>query len=394
MASNTRASFAIVQAAFVTLFAVVPVIQSFAPGRFNLIGEHIDYHGGLVYPAALEIGTTTAISLREDGVFHIRSAQMTDAFEGTFPAAPRTKKWYSLILGVVDALRHRGLKVPGFNLLLSVDQEMTAGLSRSASITVAAVLAILKATDQDLDYKEIIDVCMYVEDVWMDVQCGPMDPAAILLGKEGHVTEFNCKTYQYRHIPVPAGMEILIAPSGETRGLGKIYNNLRARGDRVLAVINQVRAAEGLSAFSFLVEAQTVDVETVRDLLKESDYLAGIHVTTESLRCNLTVAALEAGDLDSVGYLVSETHRSLKDRCGVSTERLDLIAATLRKCEQVLGARFIGGGLGGSVMAIGRQLEAVRQSLDVLYRTLGCERNLSFITRAGCGAYAIPAVAA
>jgi galactokinase len=296
-------------------------IRAFAPGRANLVGEHTDYNEGLCLPFAVELGVTVTAKLRDGD--EIVSADLGDDDP--------------YLQGAVAELRGAGVDVPGCAVEVSSDLPREAGLSSSAALCVALVLALAKAAGREPAPVEVARKCSRIERDWTGADTGLLDQLASLLGEEGHALRLDMRTLQATPVPLELGEHFLaLVDSGATRSLAESGYNERRDECR--------RAAEALG------------VGALRDA-RDGDGLPSPldrrvrHVISENERVDSAVAALAAGDVRRLGELLDATHASLRDDYEVSVPRVEEAVAA-SKAAGALGARIMGGGFGGSVLAL------------------------------------------
>jgi galactokinase len=296
-------------------------IRAFAPGRANLIGEHTDYNEGLCLPFAVELGVTVTAKLRDGDEVVSADLDEDDPY----------------LRGVVAELRGAGVDVPGCAVEVSSDLPREAGLSSSAALCVALVLALAKAAGLELGPIEVARMCSRIERDWTGADTGLLDQLASLLGAEGHALRLDMRTLEATPVPLELGEHFLaIVDSGASRSLADSGYNDRRQECR--------RAAEALG------------VESLRDAGGGEGLPAPLdrrvrHVIGENERVDSAVAALAAGDMRRLGELLDASHTSLRDDYEVSVPEVEEVAAACKEAG-ALGARIMGGGFGGSVIAL------------------------------------------
>jgi galactokinase len=277
-----------------------------APGRVNLIGEHTDYSGGLVLPAALEQGVTV---FGEPG---------TDAIELRSEAFPDDASWQRYVEAVAAELDQAGRRRVGFRGRVVSDLRAAAGLASSAALEVAVALALCDAGELAVDRLELAELCRRAEERAVGVPCGVMDQVAALLCRAGHALLLDCGTLAYRHVAFPADLELLVIDSGTARRLEESgYAQRRA-------------------------ELEAGHPRRLR------------HVRSENERVTEVVAALDAGDREALARAFAASHASLRDDFEVSTPELDALVENALSAG-ALAARLTGAGFGGSIVAIARR---------------------------------------
>jgi galactokinase len=325
----------------------------FAPGRVNLIGEHIDYNGGLVMPAAVTLGITAACRLRSDRLVRLRSSDDPLAVEIDLdrPIKPDPARgWGNYPAGVLSELRIQGVDLKGADVLFTTTLPQGAGLSSSAAmevLTAFSFLALARAPTDDL--KAIALLCQKVENLFVGVNCGIMDQFAVALGREDCALLLDCESQDYDYVPVALGAHalVIINTSRQRRLTDSKYNERRAECDAVLQLLGTDAPQNGL------VHAQWRDV-----LAHVSDPVLqrrARHVISEQARVEQASRVLAAGDLVTFGKLLTESHTSLRDDYEVTGPYLDAIAAAALVAPGCLGARMTGAGFGGCAIALVEQ---------------------------------------
>ena len=297
-------------------------IRAFAPGRVNLIGEHTDYNDGLCLPFAVELGVSVTATPR-DG-----SAIVAPDLPGDDP----------FLAGTVAELRRAGIDVPGCAVELAGDLPRGAGLGSSAALCVALAMALCRVAGAEPPAPlELARLCSRVESEHAGAETGLLDQLASLLGEPGHAVLLDMRTLEARQVELELdGHALAVLDSGASRSLAASGYNERREECR--------RAAAALG------------VESLRDAPDGSGLPAPLdrrvrHVVTENERVGAAVRALADGDLPALGELLDASHASLRDDYEVSVPEVEL-AVTACRDAGALGARIMGGGFGGSVLAL------------------------------------------
>src|SRR5712692_1228741 len=333
------------------------VYRSDAPGRVNLIGEHTDYNEGLVLPTATPQRTVVELSPREDRVVRVES-------EGYMPVAYRLGEerhygdWGDYVRGVTWVLTKAGHPIRGFDAGIASRVPPGAGLSSSAALEVALLRALRGAFSLALDDVALAYAAHKAERDIVGARVGTMDQLAAGLARTGEALLIDMRKSQVERVPIPDSVEIVVIDSGIAHDNAKqgAYNERRAQCD----------AAARRLGLASLRDATLADVER---LAPQNATLARRvrHVVSENERVRAFVAALRAGDLARCGALVDASHASLREDFDVSTVELDILADALRAQRGVHGARLVGAGFGGSVLALadaGRSGDAARAAAD------------------------------
>ncbi|ROO86968.1 galactokinase [Actinocorallia herbida] len=313
-----------------------------APGRVNLIGEHTDYNEGLVLPFALTQGVTVTGARRDDGVLEIRSGDLEARVELADLSPGRITGWAAYVAGVAGCLRAAGHPVAGASLRIASDLPQGAGLSSSAALECATALALTGLYGLELDCRELIDLTRRAEHLYAGVPCGVLDQSASLLCRGDHALLLDCRSGETEQIPFLLGdHRILVIDTGAAHDLADSqYAARRIACERAAARLGLASLREVADLGAAL--AALDDPEEIRRVR---------HVVTENRRVEKVVRALRAGDVPRVGPLLTASHRSLRDDYEVSWPEADLTVETVLAAG-ALGARMIGGGFGGSVIAL------------------------------------------
>ncbi|MFM5949371.1 MAG: galactokinase [Novosphingobium sp.] len=349
------------RAGYVAAYGTEPEGVAFAPGRVNLIGEHVDYNDGLVLPLPISTGTAVAWG-REAGEF--LDAVALDFGSGrdryALGAAPphHPADWRSYLRGMAEAMARRGVACAGVKLAIAGSNPRGAGLSSSASLCIALGRALADAAGAKPDPRELALAAQSAEHNWAGVNCGIMDQMAIAAGKPGHALLLDCRSLATRHVALPDDWAIAIIQSGVTRGLVDGHYNARRRDCEIAAETLDLASLREASAD--LIEAADLD-ERIRNRAR--------HVVTEIARTEAAVAAIDAGDLVSLGKLLRASHASLRDQFEVSVPEVDhLVDCANALIGEAGGARMTGGGFGGAVVAV-LQAQALPDFLANLIET-------------------------
>ncbi|MFJ5884536.1 galactokinase [Kitasatospora cineracea] len=356
-------------AVFASAFGDSPDGVWAAPGRINLIGEHTDYNEGFVLPAALPHATRVAARRRSDGLVRLVSAQgdggvVEFALDGLAPGS--VPGWAAYPAGVFWALAEAGHPVGGADLAFVSDVPTGAGLSSSAALECATVLALDELYGLGLDAPGRALLAQRAENAYVGVPCGALDQMASSCCVAGHAYFLDTRTLTGRQVPLdlPAvGLSLLVIDTRVKHDLGDgAYAGLRAGCERAADLLG-VRALRDVGAGELAAAEERLPAE-LRPLVR--------HVVTEDRRVLDVVALLDAGDPRALGPVLTAGHASLRDDYRVSCPETDLAVATANAAG-ALGARMMGGGFGGSVLALvetGRLAE-VEQAVRAAFAAAG-----------------------
>jgi galactokinase len=319
----------------------VSAVTAFGPGRVNLLGEHTDYNDGLCLPFAIATGVTVRAEALAGGRVLAEAADLgeDDDFDAADP--PRDAGgWRAFVRGTVGELRAAGHTVEGTRLRIAGDVPRGSGLSSSAAMSTALALALLAlAGEPEGDRRELARLCSRVENDWVGAQTGLLDQLAALFGREGQALRLDCRDLSIDAVPLALGdWELAVAPSGhQHEHAASGYNQRRA----------ECRAACEALGIASLRDAPP----DAPDALPEPLNRRVRHVLTENARVDAAVAALHDDDLPALGKLLDASHASLRDDYEVSVDAVERTVARLKDAGAA-GARIVGGGFGGSVLAL------------------------------------------
>ena len=327
-----------------------PVYCFFAPGRVNLIGEHIDYNGGYVFPAALSLGIYGAIRFRLDDVIQLKSTNASQTVSLDLKQPIRFKvedSWANYPKGVIKHLLDDGYSLKGCDILFSGNLPDGAGLSSSAALLVL-VTFMLRYTggETNIDRVELAKFCQQVENQFMGVNCGIMDQFSVATGRKDCAILLDCNTLEYKYTPFALGeYSLVIMNTNKKRELAESkYNQRRGECEAVLDIVKEHRQATNLCQVSLVdIEAYVKD-----DVLQRR----ARHVISENNRVLLAVSLLEQGDISGFGNLMTQSHMSLKDDYEVTGLELDCLVENALKTIGCIGARMTGAGFGGCAIAL------------------------------------------
>ncbi|MBQ5997681.1 MAG: galactokinase [Bacteroidales bacterium] len=324
----------------------------FCPGRVNLIGEHTDYNGGMVFPCALSFGTYLVI--RPSGLPALRFASTNFDFKATVELDAITEKLpggacVNYPLGVINELLAAGLNPSGQDLLYAGNIPNGAGLSSSASIEVLTAYAFNELYGLGLDRIELVKASQRAENRFVGVNCGIMDQFAVGLGRKDAAIRLKCDTLEYELVPVVLGdYRLIIANTNKRRGLADSkYNERRGECDQAVEELSKAGRIE------FLCELSVAEFEKRQHLISSDVIRARArHAVSENERVKVAVQELKAGNLKAFGALMNASHDSLRDDYEVTGIELDTLVAEARKIDGVIGSRMTGAGFGGCTVSL------------------------------------------
>ena len=329
---------------FLETFGAEPDLVAAAPGRVNLIGEHIDYSDGFVLPFAIKDRTLVAARKRNDSTFRIASVQRRNKIVTVdiSKVKPGLKgEWERYALGVLWAL---GVK-EGVDLLIDGHVPLGAGLSSSAALECSVATAMNHLFDLGFNLEELARLTQKAENQYVGVPCGIMDQSVSLMATQGSALLLDCRDLTTKNIPfdvASSGLELLIIDTQAHHALTDGgYAERRASCESVVAKL-------GITS---LRELSMEQLENSRGLLTETEFVRARHAVTEMKRVLECVEALSNSDFEKVGQLINQSHTSLRDDYTVSCPELDT-AVEAALAAGALGSRMVGGGFGGSAIAL------------------------------------------
>ena len=333
---------------FAQLFGTPASVRATAPGRVNLIGEHTDYNGGFVLPAAIPQRTLAELTPA--------AGDVVDAYSANLPAGARRERftlgqealrgtWIDYVQGVTRALAAAGHAIPGFNLRIESEVPLGSGLSSSAALEMSVLRALRDAFALRIDDVQLALLGQRAETDFVGAPIGVMDQMASLFADESHALFLDTRTLGYERVPIPVSAGLIVIGSGvaHSHAAGD-YRTRRA----------ECEAAAALLGVPQLRDLSTADLSRLTTLPEPLGRRAR-HVMTENARVGETVRALRTGDLRAAGVLFGESHASMRDDFDISVPEIDLLVGIAARHPDVYGARLTGGGFGGSIVALARR---------------------------------------
>jgi galactokinase len=344
-----------------------PLHYFFAPGRVNLIGEHIDYNGGAVFPAALSLGIYGVASLRRDRKIYLTSTNTPLQVIVDLDEPIRCSKedgWANYPKGVIQFLLGQGCELQGYDILFSGNLPDGAGLSSSAALLVLTAFMLRHVSGEEpWDGGELAIFCQKVENEFVKVNCGIMDQFAVAMGRQDSAILLECETLHYKYIPFVLGeYGLVIMNTNKKRELAESkYNQRRDECEEVLKIIRQHHPIDNLC------QGTLGDIEDYIEnpVLQRRAY----HVISENKRVYLAANRLEQGDILGFGQLMIQSHTSLKNDYEVTGVELDCIVEEALKVDGCIGARMTGAGFGGCGIALvkNEKMENFKNSVSSEY---------------------------
>ena len=367
---------------FEELFGRKPEVISEAPGRVNLIGEHIDYSEGFVLPFAIADRTYAAIASRPDGLVRIASHQRKEKIFSIdiHDVKPGSKgDWEKYVLGVLWSL---GITT-GVDILVDGSVPAGAGLSSSAALECSVAVGLNELFSLNKSLEDLARATQKAENDYVGMPCGIMDQSVSLMGKVGAALLLDCRDLTTESVPfnvADAGLELLIIDTQAHHALvDGGYAERRAACESVAAKLN-------IPSMRHL----TLEVlQANREKITETEFIRARHAVTEIARVLAAVTALRTSDFETLGELINQSHASLRDDYAVSCPELDLaVAASLEA--GAIGSRMVGGGFGGSAIALikAQDVAKTREAVTTAFESRGFKRPRFFTSLPSAGASA------
>lgn len=317
-----------------------------SPGRVNIIGEHADYNNGFVLPAAIDKAAYLAVSLRDDNEIHLTALDLNEQFSTTVDQLKPIGdiSWPNYILGAAAQFLKRNISLPGFNVVLTSDVPMGAGLSSSAAVECATVFALNHLLQTNIERVEMVSMAQKAEHEYAGVMCGIMDQFASMMGKANQVIKLDCRSLQYEYVPFKLdGIKIVLLNTNVKHSLASSeYNTRRLECMQAVEMIQSYHPAV-LSLRDATVEMLNQYVLPFNNVV----YQRSRFVVDEMERLNQACQFLQEDNIIALGDCMFKTHDGLSKQYEVSCKELDYLVDFVRSRKEVIGARMMGGGFGG-----------------------------------------------
>lgn len=341
---------------FLTLYGDGEVRFFASPGRVNLIGEHTDYNGGFVFPAALKKETIVAARKRSDNIIRLKATDLDEIVVLDLDNIDNYKniKYGNYQAGVISVMQEDGFEIKGADLLYFDGVPHGGGLSSSAAIEVATAITFAtfseEAGKKGASATQLALIGQRAENTYVGVNCGIMDQFTSAHGREGYAIFLNCKDLSFKRVPLKLeGYKIVISNTNKKHKLGESkYNERRAECEEGLLQLSKVLQSKtclgDITLEEFLENKSAIKDETILKRVQ--------HIITEDDRVQKSVSALFNGDIKLFGKQMNESHNSLRDLYEVTGIELDTLANEAQKIEGVMGSRMTGAGFGGCTVSI------------------------------------------
>lgn len=348
-----------------------PILIASAPARINIIGEHIDYNGGYVFPAAIDRYLYVAIRKRNDNKIFYKDLFYHDAYEFDINDEFEYNKEYhygNYLNGVLTVMKRRGYKFPcGFEMMIASNIPSAGGISSSSALECGFAWAVSELYGFNIDRKEIALMGQQSEHEFMNVNCGIMDQYVISTAKANTAEILDCAKIEHEYVPLNLGdYKFVVMNTKKKRELADTkYNERRAECEKGLEMLKaagvDVPNLCSLTVEQFEANKSAITDETILKRVR--------HVVTENKRVLDAVEALKKDDLETLGKLLYESHESLKNDYEVSCEELDTLVSMASEMDGCIGARMTGAGFGGCAIALvkANRADAFMGKMNVAY---------------------------
>lgn len=376
-----------VKSVFTEHFGYSPALMAKSPGRINLIGEHTDYNLGFVLPAAIDLCAFVAVAQRDDSIIRLFAKDLEEKYEIDLHALVSVENhWSAYILGVVDQLLKSGKSLTGFDLVLTCDVPIGAGMSSSAAVESATAFALNELFGFGLGRIDLVRLAQKAENEFVGVKCGIMDMFASVMGKDAQVIQLDCRDLSYQYFPLQLeDYKIVLFDTGVKHSLaGGEYNLRRQQCEQGVASLQQ--------RFPGVHSLRDVQLSMLDDEFKTSVtdivYKRCQYVIEENMRLEQGCALLLQNDIKGFGEKMYGSHKGLSELYEVSCNELDFLVSLAKEEESIAGARMMGGGFGGCTINLVKA-NAVQDLYDrfsqAYYSTMGKELKM-YVTVPSSGA--------
>jgi len=340
-----------------------------SPGRVNLIGEHIDYNGGYVLPAALSMKTTVLARKMENNFIRLLATDLDYVVQAELDRLWKVRdfKWGNYQLGIAWQLQELGYNLTGCEMIFEDKVPLGSGLSSSAAIEVATALAFTRMNGIDIPMQDIAVISQQAEHNYVGVNCGIMDQFASAMGKRDNAILLDCRTLEYDYIPILTDeYKIVISNTKKKRSLGEsAYNKRRQECEEALSDIKKTKPE-----VEWLCELKPDELDEIIEVIEDDVCRKrAIHAVYENARVLESTEKLKSGNLDAFGKLMIKSHESLRDLYEVSCVELDIMVESALKQKGVLGSRMTGAGFGGCTVSLveGSETEPFMEKVGAEY---------------------------
>ena len=329
-----------VKSEFINIFKKNPLLI-FSPGRINIIGEHTDYNGGYVFPAAVDKGIAAAIQKSDKGKSTAVALDLNSKVEFDLNNLKPSKQgsWENYVFGVVAEIQNRNKVVGDFNIVFKGNIPGGAGMSSSAALENSVVFGLNKLFDLGLTKTEMILISQQAEHNYVGVKCGIMDQYASMFGIKDHAILLDCRSLKSKPYKIDfKNHQLMLINTNVKHSLSdSAYNDRRSACENIAKLLE----------VETLRDATEEDLEKIINKVTPENYQKALYVIQEIIRTKKAAKAIENNDLEKLGALIYASHNGLQHQYKVSCDELDFLVDQAKKNKYVLGARMMGGGFGG-----------------------------------------------
>lgn len=365
---------------FKTLYKDEPLFFR-SPGRINLLGEHIDYNEGIVFPAAIDQYIYIAIGARNDDQIHLYSMDYEESFQSSIHHVKKTEPvWTQYILGVVDQFQKSGVAIHGFNMVFGGNIAQGAGLSSSAALECAVAFGLQELNGLTFRKMQLAKLAQAAENQFVGVNCGLMDQFASVFGKKDQFIQLDCQSLAYGYFPFDSTDYCFFLLDTQVKHslASSAYNERRQQCETGVAWIAEHHPE--------IKSLRDVDANLLSAYVEQRDPLIHqrcLFVIEEIQRVKEAGQALVENDLQALGKLMFATHEGLSKAYEVSCPEMDFLVNEAKKSKNIIGARMMGGGFGGCTLNLIKKgaLAAELHCLSIAYKkTFNVDLKIDFVT--------------
>jgi galactokinase len=348
---------------YLETFKTQPILV-FSPGRINIIGEHTDYNGGFVFPAAVDKGIAAALQKSDTGTCTAIALDLDSTIEFELDSLKRSTEgsWENYVFGVVAEIQNRNKVVGDFNIIFKGNIPGGAGMSSSAALENSVVFGLNELFDLGLSKTEMILISQKAEHNYVGVKCGIMDQYASMFGIKDNALLLDCRTIESKPYKIDfKDHQLLLINTNVKHSLSdSAYNDRRSACESIASILG----------VETLRDATEEALEKIIDKVTPENYQKALYVIQEIDRTQKAAIAIEENDLEKLGALIYASHNGLQNQYKVSCTELDFLVTQAKKNKYVLGARMMGGGFGGCTINLiaKKEAKAFSKSASKAYR--------------------------
>jgi galactokinase len=374
---------------FIQIFHQNPALLVRSSGRINLIGEHTDYNGGFVLPAAIDKAVFLAISARTDKFCHFFAYDLNEHFTTHLDHLQKTNvhTWANYLMGVLTVIQKTAKNselLRGVNIVFGADLPSGGGLSSSAAIENSVGFGMNELFNLGFSRLDLVHISQQAENEFVGIKCGIMDMFASMMGIENQVVMIDCNDLSYQYFPIDAPhlRFVLCDTTVKHTLVNSEYNTRRAECEEGVKYLQQFDPS-----IKLLRDVSTTFLETHKKALRPIIYNRCKYIVEEILRVRKACESLQNQDFTLLGKLMYETHEGLSKDYEVSCPELDFLVAQARVTEGVLGARMMGGGFGGCTINLVKteNITSFIEKISIAYQNNFCKKMLYYIVKASNG---------